>query len=922
MKRKNRRGQAARLARVSLVLFGVVPGALTLLPSTEARAQGAGRTFTWTGSADSNWETNGNWDSNLYADSPTTAVSFLTGVANALSLLNASHSVYGITFGYNASQSATSFTIRGNGNGNTLSVYAGGITNSTALTQTIDTNIALRASQSFSTDSGGTLLFSVGPYNRMNLLGNNLTVGGAGSTIIDSRILDSTGGGTLTKTGTGTLTLSGVDNSFTGNIAINVGTLVAGAAQTSLNPATSVLGSTTNANRTITVGDGTYRNSSSNPATLNLAASNVFGTGNSNPQGTITINIGASLKNSGGQFNILPNLVLNDGTLTGTGGLSASQQMYSFAFGSVTVVGSNYSTISGSGPNSGYHLGGSTTFNVAKIGGVYDLLVTGNLIDNFGSNGPGSLVKTGAGTMLLAGKNSYTGSTTINQGTLSVGFGFYNYASSLGSGTGSVTINSGGTLIYDNRSSAGSARIINNSGGTLTFSGGSSAGSATITNSNGGTLFFSNGKYDIYIGRAGSATINNSGTIQFSSAFYDRDTRGYSSAENANITNNAGGSVTFGYYATAASAAITNNNGGGIYFTKNSSADSATITNDGTVAFSDTSTAGSANITSNSSTNFSGSASAGSATITNNQFLNFVGASTADTATVVNNYSLDMTGHTGGLSIGDLSGKGDVNLGGNALTVGGLNKSGSIGGTISGTGSFTKAGMGTLTLIGANTYSGGTTINAGTLAARGSALGTGAATVNAGGTLAVGQAANATRTSLASGPQSLSLTSLVVNSAANNTVPFLTFNLFGGGMSDTLFLTGSGTALSFSSASETGSQFIVGFASGTGALLSGGTYTLMSFSNPSASVTSGFDTSNANNSFAARGTGNLGGTTGTFAWTKNSGGSITGLQYTLIASSDTPEPGTLPLLGMGLVTGLGMAVAVRHRRTAKPFTKS
>ncbi len=51
-----------------------------------------------------------------------------------------------------------------------------------------------------------------------------------------------------------------------------------------------------------------------------------------------------------------------------------------------------------------------------------------------------------------------------------------------------------------------------------------------------------------------------------------------------------------------------------------------------------------------------------------------------------------------------------------ALTVGGNNQSTTYAGVMSGAGSLVKVGSGTLTLTGANTYSGGTTVNAGALA--------------------------------------------------------------------------------------------------------------------------------------------------------------------------------------------------------------
>lgn len=57
-------------------------------------------------------------------------------------------------------------------------------------------------------------------------------------------------------------------------------------------------------------------------------------------------------------------------------------------------------------------------------------------------------------------------------------------------------------------------------------------------------------------------------------------------------------------------------------------------------------------------------------------------------------------------------------------------------GQVTGTGSFTKGGTGTLILSGSNTFSGGTTVNAGLLRmANDNALGNGSLTVNSGGTL-------------------------------------------------------------------------------------------------------------------------------------------------------------------------------------------
>jgi hypothetical protein len=80
------------------------------------------------------------------------------------------------------------------------------------------------------------------------------------------------------------------------------------------------------------------------------------------------------------------------------------------------------------------HLGVNTTFNVANVTGDAnpDLIVSVGLRNRSGDygTGVGNFIKTGTGTMLISATNAatganyvntYTGSTAVNQGTLSVG---------------------------------------------------------------------------------------------------------------------------------------------------------------------------------------------------------------------------------------------------------------------------------------------------------------------------------------------------------------------------------------------------------------------------------------------------------------------------------------------------------------------
>jgi len=201
---------------------------------------------------------------------------------------------------------------------------------------------------------------------------------------------------------------------------------------------------------------------------------------------------------------------------------------------------------------------------------------------------------------------------------------------------------------------------------------------------------------------------------------------------------------------SAGSAAFTNNGalasglpGCLISFSGNSTAARAMITNNGaTVAgaeggitrFTDTSFAGNATLIANGGSNggdggliqFSDSADGVSARI------KLSGNGTLDTTNVTDR---------NGTTIGSLEGDGNVLLGTRGLTIGTNNRSTEFSGLIQGSASITKEGSGTLTLTGANIYSGITYVNQGVLKVgnqTSSATGTGFVVIYSGGTLAGG----------------------------------------------------------------------------------------------------------------------------------------------------------------------------------------
>ena len=95
--------------------------------------------------------------------------------------------------------------------------------------------------------------------------------------------------------------------------------------------------------------------------------------------------------------------------------------------------------------------GGSRTFNVFQSSATISMLIASNLTD-------GSLIKTGPGTLLLTGANTYAGSTSVAVGTLELGNALAVNRSS------GIAVSSGATLDVDGQAIGTTLLLLNGTG--------------------------------------------------------------------------------------------------------------------------------------------------------------------------------------------------------------------------------------------------------------------------------------------------------------------------------------------------------------------------------------------------------------------------------------------------------------------------
>ncbi|AKW14750.1 AIDA autotransporter [Salmonella enterica subsp. enterica serovar Sloterdijk str. ATCC 15791] len=283
-----------------------------------------------------------------------------------------------------------------------------------------------------------------------------------------------TGEGQIVKSGSDELIVTG-DNNYSGGTTISGGTLT-------VDHADSLGSGDIDNSGVLKVGEGELENT-------------LFGSGSLVKTGTGELTLSGDNGYSGGTTITGGTLIADNADSLGTGAVANSGvlqvgegELENTLSGSGSLVKTGTGELTLSGDNT--YSGGTTITSGTLMADHADSLGTG-AVANSGVlqvgegelentlSGSGSLVKTGTGELTLSGDNSYSGTTTITDGTLIAA-----NVNALGGGN----IDNSGTLMLDANGAFELANVTTHTGATTALAAGSTLDAGQLTQENGSTL--------------------------------------------------------------------------------------------------------------------------------------------------------------------------------------------------------------------------------------------------------------------------------------------------------------------------------------------------------------------------------------------------------------------------------------------------
>ncbi|MBC7784604.1 MAG: autotransporter-associated beta strand repeat-containing protein, partial [Burkholderiales bacterium] len=414
---------------------------------------------TWSGTTNSLWSLNTNWLGGNVPGTGDTATFANAGNGNTTIDLGGGVTTSTLLF---TSASVAGYTIGSGGpNAQLLTLNDGGAINvdaSVGNAQTIDAGVVLGTTGGATTvtfaNNGGQPLSFTGTITGSTGAGlKTLAVAGSSNTSISGVIGNGTGGGSvgLSKTGTGSLTLSGT-NTYSGGSTITTGTVIVTNAS-GLGTGSVNVGATGTAflNNDQTGSNFTYANNFTGTGLIKVQPNGLA-------LGDTTVLTG-DMSGFTGTLQVLPGFFNNgyvnlgqttQATTPGAGSIIKIDSGASLFLNKTLLYASNIEVAgNGNTDNKGairFEQNAAITGNVALLSdSTFHVTANGGRIEGQVSGAFG-FTKRGSTFSLTNANNTYTGTTTIADGTLSVGNG----GTTTGSlGSGPVFMSGNGTLRFN-----------------------------------------------------------------------------------------------------------------------------------------------------------------------------------------------------------------------------------------------------------------------------------------------------------------------------------------------------------------------------------------------------------------------------------------------------------------------------------------